>query len=144
MPSIAGVVWHGFVADLEEVYQAGSILLYPGVLRGGIKTKVVEAWSFGCPVLGNAVAFEGLSLPAYPLCLPEAAWDDLLLEPENQRALWVKAARQGRDFVAEALTPDRFDAAWCTVMALQAPALSGRAVPVPLQIPVPPLGIPAE
>jgi len=49
---------------------------------GGIKTKIVEAWSFGCPVLGNLEAFEGLTDLGYPLALPLDGWGAWLAAPE--------------------------------------------------------------
>ena len=48
-PDVLNMHWHGFVADLNDVYAPGSILLVPAVLPGGIKTKVLEAFSFGAP-----------------------------------------------------------------------------------------------
>ena len=38
------------------------VLFSPGLLRGGLKTKVLEAFAFGCVVIGNEVTFEGLHL----------------------------------------------------------------------------------
>jgi len=126
--AVAGVTWHGFAADLAEVYCPGSILLYSCALQGGIKTKVPEAWSYGCPVLGNDAAFEGLGLTHYPLMLPEDEWAPLLETPERYQALWMRAATIGQDYVARHLAPDRFKAAWHRALGLDGDADQGYGV----------------
>ena len=70
---VRNVAWAGYVRDVSEVYADGSILVAPAFLRGGIKTKVLEGFAHGVPVVGNSVTFEGLDLPEYPLCLDDRA-----------------------------------------------------------------------
>ncbi len=118
-----GVEWRGFAPDLREVYRPGSVLLLPALASGGIKTKVAEAWSFGCPVLGNAAAFEGLAIENYPLNLPEALWPPLLTDPDAHAALWAEAAARGHDFVARHLSPQRFDRDWANAIGIRRGAL---------------------
>jgi glycosyltransferase involved in cell wall biosynthesis len=108
--------WHGFVDALSEVYQPGSIALAPSLDRGGIKTKVIEAWAWGCPVLGNPAAFEGLAIKDYPLVRPEADWPALIARPEAYHGLWTAAARIGNSFVGESLLPEGFEQAWKDMM----------------------------
>jgi len=116
-PDVAGVVWHGFVEDLSEAYQPGSIMLYPGLLPGGIKTKIAEVWSYGCAVLGNDAAFDGLPVGPYPLNLPQALWGPLLAAPQSQTALWAQAAAVGHRFVGHHLSPALFHQTWTRVVA---------------------------
>jgi glycosyltransferase involved in cell wall biosynthesis len=115
-PAVPGVVWHGFVEDLAEVYRPGSIALVPATVAGGIKTKVAEAWAWGCPVLGNEIAFEGLEIGGYPLILPIGQWGPYLTNPAGHFALWARAARQGSDFVRESLAPQISERAWDQAM----------------------------
>lgn len=131
---VEGVIWHGFTASLEEVYCSGSILLYPCALRGGIKTKVPEAWSFGCPVLGNDAAFEGLELSHYPLMLPESEWGSLLESPERYRTLWLQAAATGQEYVARHLAPHLFKTAWHRALGLDQAASGYGVRPSPLMV----------
>lgn len=112
LAEVKGVVWHGFVKDLAEVYQPGSIALVPAMVAGGIKTKVAEAWAWGCPVLGNQIAFEGLEIEDYPLDLPTEDWTPYLVNPGAYSGLWVRAARLGSEFVKDALAPSRSERAW--------------------------------
>jgi glycosyltransferase involved in cell wall biosynthesis len=111
-PSVRGVRWHGFVTDVSDAYTKGSVLLLPTLLPGGIKTKVIEAWSFGCPVLGNPLAFEGLEPPDYPLVQPEDRWTEYILQPDRYSHTWTSAARIGNAFVRTILSPERYGTAW--------------------------------
>jgi glycosyltransferase involved in cell wall biosynthesis len=56
---VPGVTFHGFAETLEEVYQPGSILLIPRSVRGGIKTKILEAFHHGVPTIAVRSALEG-------------------------------------------------------------------------------------
>jgi glycosyltransferase involved in cell wall biosynthesis len=115
-PDHPGIQCHGFVSDLRDVYTPGSVLLIPAVLPGGIKTKVLEAFSFGCAVLGNPVAFEGLDIPDYPLRLPVSGWAPYLTAPEAHAAVIERAAEAGARFVAVASSRGRYVEAWKTVI----------------------------
>lgn len=134
-PQIEGIHWHGYVENIAEVYLPGSIALVPALDRGGIKTKVLEAWSWGCPVLGNAAAFEGLSLVDYPLALPESAWTTFLADPEAHAAIWIRAAALGSAFVRGVHTPERFELAWSEVMRPSCVALTAQPSPALHNIP---------
>jgi Glycosyl transferases group 1 len=111
-PAVRGVVWRGYVARLDEVYDGHSVLLAPAVLGGGVKTKVVEALAHGCPAAGNAVTFEGLHIPGYPLCLDDGALDALVTDPEAHLEVLHMAARIGFAFVRRELSAERYRARW--------------------------------
>lgn len=117
--AVPGVVWHGFVADVAQAYAPGSVAVMPCFVPGGIKTKVVEGWSFGCPVLGNSEAFEGLAGGGYPLALPLAKWGDWLAQPDLVQA---QAAAQAGQGIAARLSPDAFRDAWAALV----PGAAGR------------------
>jgi hypothetical protein len=67
-------------------------------------------------VIGNAVAFEGLDIPDYPLRLPERQWTPFLSAPEAHAPTFESAADAGRKFVAVAGTPRRYVEAWNSVL----------------------------
>jgi glycosyltransferase involved in cell wall biosynthesis len=121
---VAGVIWEGFVDDVAAAYTCGSILLLPCLLSGGVKTKVIETWSFGCPVLGTASAFEGVEVPGYPLALPETEWAKYLLHPEDYRSVWLSAAHLGNAYVRGTLSPERYATQWRDIVV---PQSSGRS-----------------
>jgi len=118
---VDGVTWHGLVDDVAVTYTGGSILLLPCLLPGGIKTKVIEAWSFGCPVLGNPLAFEGIEIPGYPAALPETEWAKYILHPGEYRSLWMSAAQLGNSYVRGALSQERYGAQWRGIVAPSMP-----------------------
>jgi len=111
------VHWHGYVEDLSEVYSTGSILLLPAVLSGGVKTKAIEAWAYGRPVLGNPAAFEGLDIQDYPLRVPESQWHPYLENPDTFESAWTAAARLGNHYVRTTLAAQRYASRWVQVMA---------------------------
>lgn len=61
IPSMPNVHYIGRVTDeeLDRYYRSSDILIAPIVEGGGMKTKVVEAIMYGCPVIGTKEAFEG-------------------------------------------------------------------------------------
>jgi glycosyltransferase involved in cell wall biosynthesis len=113
---IKNVIWRGFVEDVSETYTPGSILLLPAIMPGGIKTKVIEAWSYGCPVLGNYLAFEGLNLPDYPLLRPQEEWASYVLDPAAHAEEWVAGAHAGHVVLSTTLSRDHFRAIWRDLM----------------------------
>lgn len=119
LPPTPNVIFHGFVDDLAEVYQPGSIAVVPALGTGGIKTKVAEAWAWGCPVLCNSIALEGFDVADYPLVLPETAWDHLIAEPADYVWLWRKGTEAGQAFIRRSMSQDAFDAAWDRMMGVE-------------------------
>ena len=115
-PEVPGVHWHGFVENAAAIYCPGSIALVPALVRGGIKTKVAEAWAWGCPVLGNDAAFEGFPVRDYPLILPETAWSPFLLQPAAHAGVWSEAAHRGQEFIRREMSPERFARCWNDIM----------------------------
>jgi len=61
LPSMPNVYYIGRVTDeeLDMYYRNSDIFIAPIIEGGGMKTKVVEAIMYGCPVIGTKEAFEG-------------------------------------------------------------------------------------
>lgn len=116
----AGVEMRGFVLDLETVYAPDRVLLAPSYVPGGIKTKVLESFAYGCPVVGNELTFEGMDLAEYPLvCADDDALTELVLAPEAYRAAFDAAADTGQRLLTEQHTMDRFAESWSRILALE-------------------------
>ena len=111
-PSVKNIIWHGFAEELATVYSAGSVPLLPALLAGGIKTKVIEAWTYGRPVLGNPAAFEGIQIPGYPLEIPEGDWNQFIRSPERYLSAFREAASLGLTYVATKLSPEQHRSLW--------------------------------
>lgn len=117
-PPVPNVTLAGFVPDLHAVYTTDTVLVSPAFVRGGIKTKVAEAFAHGCPVLGNAATFEGMDLPRnYPLRLPTAGIETVVAAPERHRDLFVRAAAIGRTLAVREFSEERFRQRWVEALA---------------------------
>ena len=57
---LPGVTMHGFVDDLAESYRRAEIVVAPLRAGSGTKIKVLEAFSFGVPVVTTPVGLDGL------------------------------------------------------------------------------------
>lgn len=113
-----GVQLRGFAANLDAVYAPDRVLLAPSYVPGGIKTKVLEAFAYACPVVGNAAAFEGLDLVDYPLvCTDDAALVALVTAPETCGAAFDVAAEIGRRLLATRHTEARFAQRWRALLS---------------------------
>lgn len=128
---VPGVVWRGFVEKVDDVYDAHSVLLYPAFLGGGVKSKVIEAFSYGAPVVGNRTTFEGLALTDYPLCLEAEAIEALVADPAAHLDALREGGRTGQAFLCAALNLDRYRAGWREVIAPAAPAPPPAGAPRP-------------
>lgn len=119
-PSVPNVTYAGFVEGLEKVYTPGTVLLAPSFVRGGVKTKVAEAFAHGCPVVGNASTFEGICLPpGYPFVLSLGGIERLVADPTSL-GTFASAARLGLEIVQRQRT-DGFDACWLRVLDAAGP-----------------------
>jgi len=110
-PQPPNVFFHGYVETLGEVYDGRSVLLAPSFVPGGVKTKVIEAFAWGTPVIGNETTFEGMHLPSYPLQQETGRLEKDLLS-NGAMGSFDDAARIGSDYVRDHHDPDRFTSAW--------------------------------
>jgi glycosyltransferase involved in cell wall biosynthesis len=86
-PETKGVVFHGFVDDVADAYAHGSVLLAPSFVGGGVKTKVLEAFSYGIVPVGTDATFEGIQADCRRLTLNEEQLKDLICNPQNWASL---------------------------------------------------------
>jgi glycosyltransferase involved in cell wall biosynthesis len=56
-----GVEVLGYVESLEKFYASTRVVIAPYRLGGGVRLKVLEALTYGKPVVGTALAFRGIS-----------------------------------------------------------------------------------
>lgn len=65
-----GIELLGYVAKLEDFYDAVELIVAPMSMGTGLKLKVAEGLAFGKPVVGTALAFEGFPTRSADHCLP--------------------------------------------------------------------------
>jgi hypothetical protein len=116
-PVVPCVELPGYVTDIAEAYKPGSFLVYPCAVAGGIKTKILEAFSYGVPVIANTLAFEGILPPGYPLVIDDSqGLIRFLQNPASRQADLTKAAEIGMAYLAREHSPDLFAARWHAVI----------------------------
>jgi glycosyltransferase involved in cell wall biosynthesis len=96
--TVPNVMFAGFAPTLGEVYTPNSIALCPTFLRGGIKSKVLEAISFGCVAVGNDAAYEGLDFEDAALAMDDARLERFLADPDADLNEVMDAAKRFAGF----------------------------------------------
>ena len=55
-----GFLVHGYVDNLEKVILQSRVLLAPLRFGAGCKGKIIDAWTYGCPVVTTQIGAEGM------------------------------------------------------------------------------------
>ncbi len=114
--AVDGVVFRGFVADVASAYEAGSVLLAPSFLSGGVKTKVLEAMSFGVVPLGTAVTFEGIAADCGALAAGPERIAEWVADPARWCASWREHGGAAIAQVARSHAEPVLGEQWCRVV----------------------------
>lgn len=61
MPNLGNVHWRGFVEDLAGVFE-GAALVVPLRIGGGMRMKILEAFSWNVPIITSSIGAEGLPM----------------------------------------------------------------------------------
>ena len=118
-PLPPGVTTIGYADSIADVYDGHSVLLTPALIGGGVKTKVLEAFAYGAPVIGNALTFEAMDLDDYPLTIgDEERLVELVEHPERHQDLFQRAAAFGDTYLKRRHDPAAFAERWLAVMGL--------------------------
>lgn len=113
---VSGVVFHGFVNSLDDIYSPGSILIAPSFIGGGVKTKVLEAMSYGAIVLGTDVTFEGIDAPTEGLVVGYKDWEKVVCNPADFSKSWNEAGERVVLAVAKSHSEEYLSSRWCDVV----------------------------
>lgn len=62
LTDIDGVEMPGFVEDLDLLYERARIVATPILVGGGTRVKIIEACSYGKPVVSTTIGAEGINL----------------------------------------------------------------------------------
>lgn len=81
--AVPGVVFRGFIDDLAAAYGEHCVLLAPSFIAGGVKTKVLEAMSYGVVPVGTEITFEGIQSDCTRLTLSLTELEHLVLHPQH-------------------------------------------------------------
>jgi hypothetical protein len=104
-PSEKGVHVHGYTPSLEHVFGAspGSILLAPLRFGAGIKGKIIDAWTWGIPVVTTPVGSEGMT-PDNTSFGGGIAWSvedfvNMATELATDANVYIDHAKRGQDLL---------------------------------------------
>ncbi|MDH6251207.1 glycosyltransferase involved in cell wall biosynthesis [Chryseobacterium sp. H1D6B] len=101
IPDRENIEKHVFVADLAEFYHHSKIAICPMLEGTGIKIKVVEALSFGLPVVGTEKALDGFTQKSKNGCLvsdDEKKFAENIVLLLNNSELYEEQKKEAVDF----------------------------------------------
>ncbi len=96
--------FHGFVKDKNKFLSESGILIAPIFSGSGIKIKVLEALSFGIPVIGSEKAFEGIPVTNGFHAFIAKNQDDFInysIKLINSPDLRLEIGKKGQQFIQE-------------------------------------------
>ena len=104
-----GLKMLGFVEDLTPYYESCTLAIAPLRYGAGVKGKVNQALSFGLPVVGSAVAVEGMNLThEREVMVAETAEDfaESIIKVCSDPELWRTLSERGGASLAGRFTPE--------------------------------------
>lgn len=110
LPSKVSLV--GFIDDLLDIYDGRTVLFCPTIVRGGVKTKVLEAFAYAAPVIGSELAYEGIDFKDFFLTINNIGGVQALLNPEILSPLLLENSEKGYEMVLNDFSPPSFERKW--------------------------------
>lgn len=101
VPDHSQIVKHGMVDNLDEVYQQAKIAICPMLSGTGIKIKVLEALSYGIPVVTNRRGVDGLVNKVQNGCIVAEDGSDFaraIMELTHDERHYEQLSKEGIDF----------------------------------------------
>lgn len=100
----SSINFHGFVKDKNKFISESGILIAPIFSGSGIKIKVLEALSYGIPVIGSEKAFEGIPVKNETHAFIAKSKDDFInycVKLFNNPNLRLEIGKKGQQFIKE-------------------------------------------
>jgi GT2 family glycosyltransferase/glycosyltransferase involved in cell wall biosynthesis len=116
---IEGIIFHGFVEDIEPFMDDCRIAVAPLRYGAGVKGKVNMSMSYGQPVVATAIAAEGMNLENGHDILTaetEAEFAQAVIRLYNDSQLWQQLSDNGLENVAQWFSFDAAKAALKVVL----------------------------
>ncbi len=107
----ANIVLTGFVKDLLPLFEKCRIYCAPLRYGAGVKGKIIEAMSYGLPIVTTSVGAEGLGVTGGEHLLISDSADgiaDSILGLYNDENLWERLSRNSRQYVSVNLSQEAF------------------------------------
>ena len=104
------VVPHGFVANLEDVFDTCKVFVAPLLSGAGIKGKVLAALARGVPCVLSPLAAEGIGLRQGYDCMiadtPEQ-WVAAIVMLTNDPELWATMGARGKELISDNFSAEK-------------------------------------
>jgi glycosyltransferase involved in cell wall biosynthesis len=129
-PAMAGsaerseVKVHGFAENLEPLYSDADVAVVPMRAGGGTRIKILEAFTYGVPVVTTSLGAEGIDADdgVHLLFADDAeAFARACLRLKEAPELAARLAAQAAELLAARYTPARVDAALAEVYGAPSP-----------------------
>ncbi|MDR2408289.1 MAG: glycosyltransferase family 4 protein [Bacteroidales bacterium] len=95
----------GYAKKLDDIYSGAKALIYPALSGTGIKNKVIEAMSYGIPVIGFKNAFTNMNVEHNKNCIVVKSIKELV-ESLNREDL-NEISRNAYRFIKNEMTEER-------------------------------------
>lgn len=118
------VVVTGFVEDVSEFYGRTQVFVAPLFIGGGMIFKVIEAMSYGLPVVASRIANEGIGARENEeilLANDPAEFATKIAALMKDQGLWKKLSHNAKRFVEEKFAWDRLTRQYLTHFNLSQP-----------------------
>lgn len=105
------IVIHGYVDDLEPLYQSAKCLAAPLLSGSGIKIKIINALARGLPVVTTSVGIEGFPTgyqEAIMLADTPSAFAKEVEKLMNDNFLWTKSSQAALDYFEQHFSGNKF------------------------------------
>jgi glycosyltransferase involved in cell wall biosynthesis len=105
------IVFTGFVKNLSPYFEQCRVYIAPLRFGAGVKGKVIEAMSYGLPVVTTTIGAEGLGVTSGEQMLIADTREKIVesvYELNTNRDLWSKLSLTSRTFVEQRLSQDAF------------------------------------
>lgn len=119
LKEMKGVTLVEFSESLEEYYNQSKIAICPMLEGTGIKIKVIEALSFGLPVVGTEKAIDGFLQKTGNGCLvtnDEKIFADIITKLSNDEALYKKQKQEAVDFFENNFSEEKAIQNWKKIL----------------------------
>jgi len=103
-----GVRVHGYVPDIEPLFQSTRVFVAPIRFGAGVKGKIGDALSYGVPVVTTDVGAEGMRFQGGQQVLIANTPEDFaraVCEAYSNKELWQKLSNEGQQHIARYFSP---------------------------------------
>lgn len=87
-----GIEVHGFVEDLDPLFEAARYFICPLRVGAGMKGKIVTSLGYGLPVITTSIGNQGLDMEnevGIPVCDTAAAFADTVIDLYDNETAWT-------------------------------------------------------